>query len=84
MGFTAAKELFPVEIAGTSVGAVNFFPFFGGAVFMPLLGKVLDSYPKTPEIEYSVQGYRMVLLILLIASFISLICTFFMKETYQK
>lgn len=84
MGFTAAKELFPVEIAGTSVGAVNFFPFFGGAVFMPLLGKVLDSYPKPSDIEYSIHGYRMVLLILLVASVISLICTFLMKETYRK
>jgi len=84
MGFTATKELFPVEIAGTSVGTVNLFPFLGGAVFMPLLGKVLDSYPKDGSIEYSVHGYRMVLLILLIASVISLTCTFFMKETYRK
>ena len=84
MGFTSAKELFPVEIAGTSVGTVNLFPFLGGAVFMPLLGKVLDSYPKSSEIEYSIQGYRVVILILLVASSISLICTFLMKETYRK
>jgi sugar phosphate permease len=84
MGFTTTKELFPVEIAGTSVGTVNFFPFLGGAVFMPLLGKILDSYSKPSGIEYSVQGYRMVLLILLIASVISLVCTFLMKETYRR
>jgi hypothetical protein len=46
MGFTTTKELFPVEIAGTCVGMVNFFPFFGGAVFMPLLGQVLDAWEK--------------------------------------
>jgi sugar phosphate permease len=41
IGITATKELFPVEIAGTSVGTVNLFPFLGGAVFMSLLGRVL-------------------------------------------
>jgi sugar phosphate permease len=84
MAFTTTKELFPVEIAGTSVGTVNLFPFLGGAVFMPLLGRILDSYPKTSASEFSVQGYRMVLLVLLVASTISLICTFFMKETYRR
>jgi MFS family permease len=84
MGFTATKELFPVEIAGTSVGTVNFFPFLGGAVFMPLLGRILDSYSETLANEYSIQGYRMMLLVLLIASAGALICTLFMKDTYRR
>ncbi len=46
IGFTTTKELFPVEIAGTSVGTVNLFPFLGGAVYMPLLGRILDAYPQ--------------------------------------
>jgi sugar phosphate permease len=83
MAFTTTKELFPVEIAGTSVGTVNFFPFFGGAVFMPLLGRVLDAYPKNAAGGYPVAGYHMVLVILLLASLISLACTFVMKETYR-
>jgi len=83
MGFTSTKELFPVEIAGTSVGTVNFFPFFGGAVFMPLLGRVLDAYPKNAAGGYPVAGYHMILVILLLASLISLACTFVMKETYR-
>lgn len=83
MAFTTIKELFPVEIAGTSVGTVNLFPFFGGAVFMPLLGWILDFYPKTETGAYSFWGYHMLLGILLGASVVSLICTFLMKETYQ-
>lgn len=83
MGFTSTKELFPVEIAGTSVGTVNFFPFFGGAVFMPLLGRVLDAYPKSAAGGYPVAAYHMILVILLLASLISLACTFVMKETYR-
>lgn len=83
MAFTTTKELFPVEIAGTSVGTVNFFPFFGGAVFMPLLGRVLDAYPKDAAGAYPVAGYHMILVFLLLASLISLACTFVMKETYR-
>ena len=71
-----------MEMAGTSTGMVNFFPFLGGAVFMPLLGRVLDAYPKTAAGGYSLEGYKMLLLILLGASVVSLICTFLMKETY--
>jgi sugar phosphate permease len=84
MGFTTTKELFPVEIAGTCVGMVNFFPFFGGAVFMPLLGRVLDAYGKNDVGHYPVEAYRMVLFVLLAASVLSLACTFLMKETYRK
>jgi len=81
-GFTMIKELFPVEIAGTSTGLVNIFPFLGGAVFMPLLGWVLDAYPKSAAGGYSLDAYAMLLLILLGASVIALLCTFLMKETF--
>ena len=57
IGFTTTKELFPVEIAGTSVGTVNLFPFLGGAVFMPLLGRMLDAYPKTAAGGYDPHAY---------------------------
>jgi len=82
IGFTTAKELFPVEIAGTSVGTVNLFPFLGGAVSQPILGRVLDAYPKTATGEYSLEGYQAMLLVLLGAAVVAFICTFFMKETF--
>lgn len=83
VGFTATKELFPVEIAGTSVGTVNLFPFLGGAVFMPFLGWILDLYPKTETGGYALEGYSALLLVLFISSVLALICTFFMKETWK-
>jgi sugar phosphate permease len=83
MAFTTTKELFPVEMAGTAVGMVNFFPFFGGAVFMPLLGRVLDTYSKTAK-DSPVDAYHMVLVVLLLASLVSLACTLMMKETYRR
>lgn len=82
IGFTTTKELFPVRIAGTSVGLVNFFPFLGGAIFMPILGKVLDLYPKTADGGYPLEGYTVVLMILLGAAAAALICALLMKETY--
>lgn len=82
IGFTATKELFPVEIAGTSTGTVNLFPFLGGAVFMPLLGRVLDAYPKSAAGGYSLAAYSSVLLVLLGASALTLVCTLLMKETH--
>lgn len=84
IGFTTSKELFPVSMAGTSVGAVNLFPFLGGAIYMPFLGWVLDLYPKTASGAYSFEGYSKLLLILLITSVLALICTFLMKETYSE
>jgi sugar phosphate permease len=83
IGFTTTKELFPAAITGTSVGTVNLFPFFGGAIFMPLLGKVLDAYPKTAAGGYALEAYTKLLLILAISSLICLFCTFVMKETYH-
>ena len=82
-GFTIIKELFPMEMAGTSTGMVNLFPFLGGAVFMPLLGRVLDAYPKSDTGGYSLEAYSMLIFILLGASVLSLICTFLTKETFQ-
>ncbi|MBN2332257.1 MAG: MFS transporter [Deltaproteobacteria bacterium] len=84
IGFTTTKELFPVEIAGTSVGTVNLFPFLGGAVFMPVLGRVLDAYQKTAAGGYALEAYTKLLLVLCCASLIALFCTFLMKETCRR
>lgn len=84
IGFTMTKELFPVEIAGTSVGLVNVFPFLGGAIFMPFLGRVLDSHPTTASGVYSLKGYTAVLFILFGAALAALICSLLTKETYPK
>ncbi len=84
IGFTSAKELFPVEIAGTSVGAVNLFPFLGGAVFMPLLGKILDAYPKNATGGHSQEGYSALLFFLFISALAALLASFFIKETFGR
>lgn len=84
IGFTSAKELFPIGIAGTSVGTVNLFPFLGGAVFMPFLGKILDAYPVNSAGGHSPEGYSAMLLFLLISALVTLVSSFFIKETYGR
>jgi sugar phosphate permease len=84
IGFTTTKELFPVEIAGTSVGTVNLFPFLGGAVYMPLLGRVLDRYPRSADGGYALEGYTTLILILLISSAAAFFCSLMMKETLSR
>ncbi len=81
IAFTSTKELFPVEIAGTSVGTVNLFPFAGGAAFQPVMGKILDWYPKDGA-GYSLEAYSSMLTFLLAASVISLGCSLLLKETF--
>jgi len=82
IAFATTKELFPVQIAGTSVGMLNLFPFLGGAVFMPTLGRFLDLYKKTQLEGYLPGGYHIVLWVLLGTSVVSQGCTFWMKETF--
>ncbi len=84
VAFTTTKELFPVSIAGTSVGCVNLFPFLGGAVLMWLLGAILDAYGQTGTATYSLEGYSIVLKALLVASIVALLCSFALKETYPE
>lgn len=80
---TVAKELFPVKIAGTAVGALNFFPFLGGAVFQVLIGAIVSRGEAT-ETGYSLVGYQHMFLFCMTTSFVSLIAACFLTETLPK
>ncbi len=80
IGFAAAKELFPTQIAGTSTGMVNLFPFAGGALFQPVIGLVLDYSGKLDNI-YSIEAYRISFVGFLLAAILALISVLFMRET---
>jgi sugar phosphate permease len=83
IGFTATKELFPTSIAGTSTGTMNLFPFFGGAVFQPVMGVILDRVGKIGGV-YPASAYRWAFFACLISAIIALIAILFMKETFPK
>ncbi|KYC44666.1 MAG: regulatory protein UhpC [Candidatus Methanofastidiosum methylothiophilum] len=80
IGYALIKDLFPVEIAGTSTGIANFFPFLIGALYQPLMGYILELNGKVGD-SYTVLGYQNAFLVLLISSLIACIASFFIKET---
>jgi len=80
IGYALIKDLFPIEIAGTSTGIANFFPFLMGAIYQPLMGHILEIYGKVGD-SYTVIGYQNAFLVLLISSIVALISSFFIKET---
>ncbi len=82
VAFTSAKELFPVEIAGTSVGLANLFPFLGGAVAPPILGAILEAQEKT-AIGYSAQAYSKAFLLYFLFALIALGFACFITETME-
>jgi len=57
-----AKELFPISISGTVMTWINFFTMSGAAIFMPVLGKVVESFPKTNH-AYPAEAYHLAFLI---------------------
>jgi sugar phosphate permease len=84
IGFTAAKELFPLQIAGTSTGLVNLFPFLGGALFQPLLGYLLERHGKMPDGSFTPAGFHEAFLVLFAAALLAFLASLFIKETMKK
>lgn len=83
VAFTANKELFPKEIAGTSTGLVNIFPFAGGAVFPPLMGYIMDKVGRVGG-AYPVEAYQHAFLFCLLAALAAFLSVCFMKETLKR
>jgi sugar phosphate permease len=83
IGFTTNKELFPVSIAGTATGLINFFPFAGGAVFQVILGAVLDSQGLAASGAFAFAGFRHCFLVLFLCGLAALASSFFLRETMK-
>jgi len=83
IAIVSTKELFPPDMAGTSMGTMNVFPFIGGIIFQPLLGYVLDRIGKVQG-TYPAYAYKHMLWILFITSVFALISISFSKETIKK
>ncbi len=79
---TVAKELFPIAISGTAVGAINLFPFAGGALFQILIGAVLTAR-SLGQAQYTAVGFRDMFWICLAGGVVSLAAAFMVKETLQ-
>jgi sugar phosphate permease len=79
VAFTATKELFPPEIAGTSISCVNLFGFVGGVIYQPLIGYFMDLAGKVDG-KYLHRGYKSAFALLFATTIMFFLSTCFMKE----
>jgi predicted MFS family arabinose efflux permease len=77
--YAHAKESYPIAISGTVMTYVNFFTMAGAGVFMTLLGKVIESFPKVGG-SYPIGAYHLCFLICFLSMGASLIFYGFAKE----
>jgi MFS family permease len=77
--YSHAKELFPATISGTVMTLVNFFSIAGGAIFMPTLGKIIESFPRIDG-SYPAEAYHLSFLICFLCMVASLIFYAFSKR----
>lgn len=77
--YAHAKDLFPTTISGTVMTYVNFFTMAGAALFMPFLGKVIESFPRTGS-SYPEEAYHLAFLICFLGMTASVIFYAFSKK----
>jgi len=79
LAFTHVKELYPVNISGTVIAAINFFVMAGGAIFTPALGMVIEAVTPKGQ-SYSSAAYHLVFLICFLSTAGSLVIYAFSKS----
>lgn len=78
VGFTTAKELFAVRMAGAATGLINLFPFLGGGILQLVIGWELgDAGPG----GFDPDRWRVALFMFLGCAVIALGASFFVRET---
>lgn len=85
--FALGKESNPIQISGTSVAVTNMLIMAGGAIFQPIVGKLLDLHTRSPIgadglPAYSGADYTFALSIVPIGVAIGIFLSLFLKETY--
>lgn len=85
--FALGKETNPIQISGTSVAITNMLIMIGGAVFQPVVGKLLDWHTTSPLGAhgiplYSSSDYTFAMSVIPIGALIGILLSLFLKETY--
>lgn len=85
--FALGKENNPNTVSGTAVAVTNTLIMLGGIVFHPIVGKLLDWHTTNVILQngipvYSASDYTYALSVVPLGLFITIILTFFLKETY--
>lgn len=85
--FALGKENNPIQISGTSVAVTNMLIMLGGAVFQPVVGKLLDLH-TTSQIGtnglpvYTASDYTFALSVIPLGVALGIFLSIFLKETY--
>ena len=77
--YSHAKDLFPIAISGTVMTWVNFFTMAGAAIFMPALGKIIESFPRIGH-SYPAEAYHLSFFICFLGMAASVIFYAFSKK----
>jgi len=84
--FALSKENNPTQMAGTSVAVTNMFIMFGGMLFPPIIGMLLDFHTESQLINglhaYSASDYTFALNVVPTGILIGTVLCIFLKETY--
>jgi MFS family permease len=85
--FALGKENNPNAISGTAVAVTNTLIMIGGAIFQPVVGKLLDWHSLNATLNngvvvYSASDYNYALSIIPLGLFFAIALTFLLKETY--
>lgn len=85
--FALGKESNPIQISGTAVAVTNMLIMAGGAIFQPVIGKLLDLH-STSAIGtsglpiYTASDYTFALSVVPIGVALGIFLSLFLKETY--
>ncbi|MBX3708815.1 MAG: MFS transporter [Gammaproteobacteria bacterium] len=85
--FALGKENNPIQISGTAVAVTNMLIMAGGAIFQPVVGKLLDLHTTSSMSDaglpiYSSSDYTFALSIVPIGVALGIFLSIFLKETY--
>jgi MFS family permease len=85
--FALGKENNPLQFSGTAVAVTNMLIMLGGAIFQPVVGKLLDIH-ASGAIDahglpiYTPSDYTFALSVIPVGVAVALLLSFFLRETY--
>lgn len=85
--FALGKESNPIQISGTAVAVTNMLIMAGGAIFQPVVGKLLDFHTKSPIGAdglpvYAAADYTFALSVVPLGVALGIFLSLFLKETH--
>ncbi len=86
--FAVCREVTHFRIAGTAIALTNMLVMFGGNLFQPVIGKLLDMGWSGAMVDgtriYSVLNYQAALSVIPIGILVAIILIYFVRETHAE